>query len=198
MDPTQQDQLNQQNAFNTDLQTSRMATIGMSGDPNANASNQGAINAGDPFLSSSFDPSANTTNPISTSKQAASQPIVSPQQAMAQAINSSAVKGAAGQGSTGAQTASSTQALVDSNGTPLGQGITPPWFDPMNNATDAAMFSTPQTGASTAANTAGNSDPSTGSVSFRNNNPLNIKFGDFSKQYGAVAGTTATDGGQFA
>jgi len=37
-----------------------------------------------------------------------------------------------------------------------------------------------------------------GSVSWRNNNPLNIKFGDFSSKYGAVAGTEATDGGVFA
>ena len=37
-----------------------------------------------------------------------------------------------------------------------------------------------------------------GSVSFRNNNPLNIKFGDFAKQFGASEGTKATDGGVFA
>ena len=37
-----------------------------------------------------------------------------------------------------------------------------------------------------------------GSVSWRNNNPLNIKFGDFASKYGATAGTKATDGGVFA
>ena len=37
-----------------------------------------------------------------------------------------------------------------------------------------------------------------GSASWRNNNPLNIKFGDFSKGYGAFEGTAATDGGVFA
>ncbi len=37
-----------------------------------------------------------------------------------------------------------------------------------------------------------------GSVSFRNNNPLNIKYGNFALAYGAEPGTKATDGGQFA
>lgn len=44
----------------------------------------------------------------------------------------------------------------------------------------------------------GTSPSGEGSVSFRNNNPLNIKFGDFASKYGAVAGTQATDGGVFA
>lgn len=37
-----------------------------------------------------------------------------------------------------------------------------------------------------------------GSVSFRNNNPLNIKYGNFAMAYGAEPSTKATDGGQFA
>lgn len=37
-----------------------------------------------------------------------------------------------------------------------------------------------------------------GSVSWRHNNPGNIKFGDFAKKYGAVQGQQATDGGYFA
>jgi hypothetical protein len=37
-----------------------------------------------------------------------------------------------------------------------------------------------------------------GTVSWRHNNPGNIKYGDFSKKYGAVAGQKATDGGSFA
>jgi len=37
-----------------------------------------------------------------------------------------------------------------------------------------------------------------GTASWRNNNPGNIKFGDFAKKYGAVQGTKATDGGYFA
>ena len=37
-----------------------------------------------------------------------------------------------------------------------------------------------------------------GSVSWRHNNPLNIKFGSFAKPYGATQGQKATDGGSFA
>jgi hypothetical protein len=37
-----------------------------------------------------------------------------------------------------------------------------------------------------------------GSVSWRHNNPGNIKFGDFAKKYGAIQGQAATDGGYFA
>jgi len=37
-----------------------------------------------------------------------------------------------------------------------------------------------------------------GSVSYRNNNPLNIKMGEFAQKYGAVTGTPAKDGGVFA
>lgn len=37
-----------------------------------------------------------------------------------------------------------------------------------------------------------------GSASWRNNNPGNIKFNAFAKQYGAVQGSAATDGGYFA
>jgi len=37
-----------------------------------------------------------------------------------------------------------------------------------------------------------------GTPSWRNNNPLNIKFGDFAAQYGAQPGSPATDGGVFA
>jgi len=37
-----------------------------------------------------------------------------------------------------------------------------------------------------------------GSVSWRHNNPGNIKFGDFASQYGATQGQDATDGGAFA
>lgn len=44
----------------------------------------------------------------------------------------------------------------------------------------------------------GVSVPGSGSVSFRHNNPLNIKFGDFATQFGATPGSKATDGGQFA
>jgi len=37
-----------------------------------------------------------------------------------------------------------------------------------------------------------------GSASWRNNNPLNIKFGGFAQNYGASLGSAATDGGNFA
>lgn len=37
-----------------------------------------------------------------------------------------------------------------------------------------------------------------GSASWRNQNPGNIKFNDFAKQYGATSGSEATDGGHFA
>lgn len=37
-----------------------------------------------------------------------------------------------------------------------------------------------------------------GSVSWRHNNPLNIKYGSFAQGYGATPGQKATDGGQFA
>lgn len=37
-----------------------------------------------------------------------------------------------------------------------------------------------------------------GSVSFRNNNPLNIKYGTFASSYGATKSNGATDGGSFA
>lgn len=37
-----------------------------------------------------------------------------------------------------------------------------------------------------------------GSVSWRHNNPLNIKFGDFAASFGATQGQAATDGGAFA
>jgi len=37
-----------------------------------------------------------------------------------------------------------------------------------------------------------------GSVSFRMNNPLNIKYGEFAKGYGASPGQSALDGGKFA
>jgi hypothetical protein len=38
----------------------------------------------------------------------------------------------------------------------------------------------------------------TGSVSFRHNNPLNIKYGEFATKYGATMGQKSTDGGSFA
>lgn len=37
-----------------------------------------------------------------------------------------------------------------------------------------------------------------GTASWRNNNPLNIKFGQFASSYGATQGSAATDGGNFA
>lgn len=37
-----------------------------------------------------------------------------------------------------------------------------------------------------------------GSISFQHNNPLNIKFAEWERQYGAVAGKESTDGGRFA
>jgi hypothetical protein len=37
-----------------------------------------------------------------------------------------------------------------------------------------------------------------GSASWRNNNPLNIKYGSFAGNYGAIKGSVATDGGNFA
>ena len=37
-----------------------------------------------------------------------------------------------------------------------------------------------------------------GSISWRNNNPLNIKYGNFASTYGATSGSAATDGGVFA
>lgn len=37
-----------------------------------------------------------------------------------------------------------------------------------------------------------------GSASWRNNNPLNIKYGNFASGYGATRGSAATDGGNFA
>ena len=41
-------------------------------------------------------------------------------------------------------------------------------------------------------------DRTGGSMSWRNNNPGNIKFGAFAEQYGATKGAEATDGGNFA
>jgi hypothetical protein len=41
-------------------------------------------------------------------------------------------------------------------------------------------------------------NPDRGSVSYRHNNPGNIKYGDFARRYGAQPGEPATDGGVFA
>jgi hypothetical protein len=53
-------------------------------------------------------------------------------------------------------------------------------------------------GGGTFSQSGGGTLKATGSVSYRHNNPLNIKYGNFASKYGATEGQKATDGGKFA